>query len=236
MVETRTETDTVLVAVEDSGPGVPAELRPRIFDPFFVADGADGGVGLGLSVAAQIAIAHSGTLSLGEARLGGARFELRLPAMRGAAAESGPKGQSKAAPSAPAPAGAFRGATGLRLLVADDEDAVRNAWERYFTRLGARVTAARDGGEALDLIRRQDWDAILLDLKMPVMSGWDVVQAARQERPELASRIVVVSGDITALLELQTAEHLEPWRMLEKPTDLDTVREAVLRASTFSRS
>ena len=113
---------------------------------------------------------------------------------------------------------------------------MRNAWERYFTRLGARVTAARDGGEALDLIRRQDWDAILLDLKMPVMSGWDVVQAARQERPELASRIVVVSGDITALLELQTAEHLEPWRMLEKPTDLDTVREAVLRASTFSRS
>ena len=237
VVETRAETDTVLVAVEDSGPGVPAELRPRIFDPFFVPE-APGGVGLGLSVAAQIAIAHSGTLTLAEGRAGGARFELRLPAAPGA------DGRGDAAAPAPAPRAA-RGhpsadgeprARGLRLLVADDEDAVRNAWARYFTRLGAHVTAARDGGEALDLIRREDWDAILLDLKMPVVNGWDVVQAARQERPELASRIVVVSGDVTALLELQTAEHLEPWRVLEKPTDLETVREAVLRASTFSRS
>jgi signal transduction histidine kinase len=240
VVETRAETDTVLVAVEDSGPGIPTEVRPRIFDPFFVGEGADGGVGLGLSVAAQIAIAHSGTLSLAEGRQGGARFELRLPAAPAAPPVDGKEAPAAVAtPTAPparTPAGGDGGATGLRLLVADDEDAVRNAWERYFTRLGARVTTARDGGEALDLIRRQDWDAILLDLKMPVVNGWEVVQAARQERPELASRIVVVSGDITALLELQTAEHLEPWRMLEKPTDLETVREAVLRAATYSRS
>jgi len=235
VVETRAETDTVLVAVEDSGPSIPADIRNRIFDPFFVGEGTDGGLGLGLSVAAQIAIAHSGTLSLAEGRMGGARFELRLPA-----APAAPRGDGSEAPAqvAPPPArtGGDNGATDLRLLVADDEDAVRNAWARYFTRLGARVTTARDGGEALDLIRRQDWDAILLDLKMPVVNGWEVVQAARQERPELASRIVVVSGDITALLELQTAEHLEPWRMLEKPTDLETVREAVLRAAKLSRS
>jgi len=229
LVETRAETDTILVAVEDSGKGVSAAARDRIFDPFFVAEPADGGDGLGLSVAARIANAHSGTLALVEGTLGGARYELRLPAS-GAPRPDAPA----AAPAPPAPAPG--GTAGLRLLVADDEDAVRTAWERYFTRLGARVTSARDGGEALSLIRRQDWDAIVLDLKMPVMNGWEVVQAARQERPDLASRIVVVSGDITALLELQTAEHLEPWRMLEKPADLEAVREAVVRASKFSRS
>jgi two-component system NtrC family sensor kinase len=228
VVETRAESDTIVVAVEDSGPGIPAEIRPRIFDPFFTAGGADGGIGLGLSIAAQIANTHSGSLALADGRMGGARFELRLPAeavpaVRGRAAGREPP----AAP--PAPAGART--TGLRLLVADDESAVRQTWNRYFTKLGAHVTVASDGLQAMDLIRRAEWDAIVLDLKMPGLNGWDVVQATRQERPHLAGRIVIVSGDISALLELQTAEHLEPWRMLEKPADLETVRQAVVRAA-----
>ena len=227
-VETRAETDTVLVAVEDSGPGVPADIRPRIFDPFFTTDGGNGG-GLGLSISAQIALAHSGSLVLLDGALGGARFELRLPAAPAGAARP----PAERPPLAAAPPRAVSGTRleGLSLLVADDEEAVRRTWERYFTKLGARVTVAADGLEALNLIRQQEWDAILLDLKMPALNGWEVVQAARQERPDLASRIVIVSGDITGLLELQTAEHLEPWRMLEKPADLETIREAVVRAA-----
>jgi len=232
VVETRVETDTVVVAVEDSGPGIPAEIRPRIFDPFFTT-GENDGVGLGLSIAAQIAIAHSGRLALADGALGGARFELRLPAEQRPAHR--PDASSARGPVAPAaPRTDAAGLAGLRLLVADDEEAVRKTWDRYFTRLGASVTVASDGQRALDLIRGQDFDAILLDLKMPVLSGWDVVQAARRERPEMAGRIVIVSGDITRLLDLQTAEHLEPWRMLEKPADLETIRQAVLRASQLA--
>jgi signal transduction histidine kinase len=242
-VETRVVTDTVVIAVEDSGPGVPADLRPRIFDPFFTTNAAAGNIGLGLSIAAQIANGHSGTLALMDGALGGARFELRLPAEPAGAASRGMGRPEAVAPNPPegraqegrSPAGDGTCCDGLRLLVADDEDAVRRTWERYFTRLGAQVTGARDGQQALDLIRSQDWDAIVLDLKMPVMNGWDVVLATRQERPELAGRIVVVSGDVTGLLELQTAEHLEPWRVLEKPADLETIREAVVRASRARR-
>ena len=237
VVETRVETDTVLVAIEDSGPGIPEDIRPRIFDPFFTTDSATGGVGLGLSIAAQIANGHSGTLALVDGALGGARFELRLPADVAPATSPG-AGRSAAAPILPdrqAQADGIRCLDGLRLLVADDEAAVRRTWERYFTRLGARVTAASDGQQALELIRRQDWDAIVLDLKMPLMNGWEVVLATRQERPDLAGRIVIVSGDTTGLFELQTSEHLEPWRVLEKPADLETIREAVVRASQLSR-
>jgi len=111
---------------------------------------------------------------------------------------------------------------------------VRESFDRYFTRLGASVSLAADGQQALDLIRRLEFDAILLDLKMPILTGWDVVQATRRERPHQASRIVIVSGDITGLLELQTAEHLEPWRMLEKPADLETIRQAVARAAQLT--
>jgi signal transduction histidine kinase len=237
-VETRVETDTVVIAVEDSGPGVPADVRPRIFDPFFTTNAAAGNIGLGLSIAAQIANGHSGTLALVDGGLGGARFELRLPAEPAPAPARTTGRPAAAAPDLPPPeakGGSGACCDGLRLLVADDEDAVRRTWERYFTRLGAHVTSVRDGQQALDLIRRQDWDAIVLDLKMPVMNGWEVVLATRQERPELAGRIVVVSGDVSGLLELQTAEHLEPWRVLEKPADLETIREAVVRASHLQR-
>ncbi len=235
LVETYAESDTVVVAVHDSGPGVPEELRTRIFEPFFSAEGRPGS--LGLSVAAQIVRGHGGALTVGRSTVGGARFEMRLPA----AASPGPAAQTVKPPAAGAPLADPQTAAavapsrgeleGLRLLVADDEDAVRTTWTRYFTRLGASVTPAGDGVEALDQIRHHDFDAIVLDLKMPRLGGWEVVQAARQERPDLAGRIVVVSGDITGLLELGTAENLQPWRLLEKPAELDTIRAAVLRAS-----
>ena len=234
VVETRADSDTVVVAVEDSGPGVPPEQRARIFDPFFTTRDEDGGAGLGLSIAAQIANGHGGTLSLTGGSLGGARFELRLPALADAAAPvlpaAAPAGPSAATASAAAAPGQ-RCLEGLRVLVADDEDAVRNTWARYFVRLGAHVTPAGDGAEALEMIRRHDFDAILLDLKMPRLDGWQVVQATRLERPDLAERIIVVSGDLSGLLDLGTSEHLQPWRLLEKPVELEAIREVVLRVA-----
>jgi signal transduction histidine kinase/CheY-like chemotaxis protein len=237
LLETRAESDTVVAAVEDSGPGIPLDARARVFDPFFTTKTGEGGVGLGLSIAVQIAHGHGGTLSLVDGTLGGARLELRLPALEAPTAPGATAEAARGAPRDGVPAAAAAGARaarrleGLRLLVADDEDAVRRSWTRYFTRLGARVDAACDGAEALDRIRSEDYDAVVLDLKMPRLSGWEVLQAARIERPAVASRVVVVSGDITALLELGTAEHLQPWRMIEKPADLDTIRDAVLRAA-----
>jgi signal transduction histidine kinase len=69
----------VTLAVDDSGPGVPPELRERIFEPFFTTKGVDEGTGLGLSVVAEIVRQHGGEVRVVESKLGGARFEVRLP-------------------------------------------------------------------------------------------------------------------------------------------------------------
>lgn len=78
-IETRLEGEEAVVAVSDSGPGVPADIRARIFDPFFTTKARGEGTGLGLSISAEIARRHGGSLSLEKDRSGGATFVLRLP-------------------------------------------------------------------------------------------------------------------------------------------------------------
>ncbi len=74
---TQSDDDAVEIAVTDGGPGVPADLRERIFEPFFST--RDGGTGLGLAVARQIVAAHGGSIAVDDAAGGGARFRVRLP-------------------------------------------------------------------------------------------------------------------------------------------------------------
>jgi len=76
-IESRSVDSTVELAVEDSGPGVPAALRDRIFEPFFTT--RPSGVGLGLAIARQITEAHGGSIRLDQSSSGGARFSVILP-------------------------------------------------------------------------------------------------------------------------------------------------------------
>jgi len=77
-IETAGVNGSIEVAVADSGPGVPVELRERVFEPFFTTRAR--GVGLGLAVARQIVEAHGGKIEIGDAPAGGALFRIRLPA------------------------------------------------------------------------------------------------------------------------------------------------------------
>jgi len=76
MVATRNDGATIIVSVEDDGPGIPAELRPRVFDPFFTR--REGGIGLGLTIVQQIVQVHHGEIWVNESRWGGACFNIRF--------------------------------------------------------------------------------------------------------------------------------------------------------------
>jgi two-component system, cell cycle sensor histidine kinase and response regulator CckA len=163
----------VVIEVSDDGPGMDAETRRHIFEPFFSTK--DSGHGLGLAAVLGIVRAHGGGIRVVSAPDRGARFQVLWPV-----AVTGPM-------HAVANAAAMR-----TVLVIDDEDLVRDVVARMVEDLGYTAITAADGMTGLEVVERQTVDAVLVDLTMPRMSGADVVAALRQRRPELP--VVVCSG------------------------------------------
>ena len=82
-VTTANDGNTVRLTIEDSGPGIPAEILPRIFDPFFTTKDVGQGTGLGLAITYGIIQEHGGTIHASNTPQGGARFTVDLPALQG---------------------------------------------------------------------------------------------------------------------------------------------------------
>ena len=225
VVDSFVESGRVCVAVTDNGPGVAPEIAERLFRPFATTKGRRG-TGLGLYISRQLVREAAGDLGLDAADGRGARFLLWLPAAptvepvvpeRPAAAPS-----TAAAPAAPAaPAVPAAGATlaGIRVLLVDDEEMIRRPMVRFLSRRGAEVTEASDGVQALERLAGFEPHVILADLRMPKMDGAELYARLQTERPELAERVLFLSGDITQLAGRGLAPVARE-RVLVKPVEL----------------
>lgn len=177
-------TPRLLIAVEDDGSGVAAEVRARLFTPGAGADA--GGSGVGLASAAWAVRRLGGTVRLAEPGvLGGARFEIRLPFRRPAA--------ETRAPAVPA-----RPLAGRTVAVIDDDEMVRRSVVRLLAHGGARVVTADPAelarGEGLEALAGSAPDAVLLDLHLGSASGVDVWHLVNARFPEMARRVAFFSG------------------------------------------
>ncbi len=212
----------VCIELADNGPGVPATVAGRIFEPFYSTKGVGEGTGLGLSIALGIAEAHGGTLALVPGRDPGACFRLTLPAGNAAAA---------AVPrTAVQPPLEWTAVPGRRALVADDEAALRKLLHRLLTRRGFAVDVAEDGAQASAMIEAHRYDIILCDVQMPRMTGTQLYEYLRRRQPHLASAFVLISGDILNGT-LQGFVESAQIPLLSKPfgaKNLDLVLEQVL--------
>jgi PAS domain S-box-containing protein len=177
----------VVVEVDDTGPGIPDHVMPRIFEPFYTTKPVGTGTGVGLAVSYAMVEAHGGTLTAGNRAGGGARFTVALPAGEAAAAEAGEV-------VAPPPA-----TGGLSILVVDDEPEVAALLAEILERAGHTVVIAGDGAEALALSEGRAVDAVFCDMRMPVMDG-----------PRLLSAFRAMPGRSTVPFIFVTGDHLGP--------------------------
>src|SRR5207244_6174975 len=119
----------------------------------------------------------------------GARFVLSLPV--------GPVSPPATSPVPAAAQPAVGSLAGLRVLIVEDEEAVRRPMVRYLTRRGAEVDEAADGVEGLARLRAQAANVILADLRMPRMGGVELYSQLEEERAELAARVLLLSGEMS---------------------------------------
>jgi PAS domain S-box-containing protein len=162
----------------DNGMGMAEDVRQKIFEPFFSTKGAHG-TGLGLSVSYSIIERHSGSISVVSAPGTGTNFTIDLPAV---AAEITADDSETVISEVPS----------LRILVVDDEEPVRETLAEMLVAVHHRVELAGSGQEAVEKMRRGDFDFVFTDLAMPEMDGWETARLIRKHWPTV--RIVLVTG------------------------------------------
>ena len=177
--------DHLRVVVADNGPGIPPAIRSRIFDPYFTTKPAGGGTGVGLAVSLGIVESHGGSLTVDCPPEGGAQFKVTLPIQ-----------PATALPDA-APDNAPQAATtkGPRLLIVDDEAEVGALLADILRRDSSVIDIAASGQEALQLLARHEYDAILTDLRMPEMDGPELYRQIEQRWPHRVKQMVFITGD-----------------------------------------
>ncbi len=183
---TRETAGAVEISVADTGTGMSDEVRSRIFDPFFTTKGKTG-MGLGLAVSYGIIRRHEGAVEVESEPGRGTTFRITLPLAKNAA-----KPQASAAPSVPATV-----AESLRtkFLVVDDEESVRELVRDILEAEGHEVTVAGSGREALALFAETAFAAVLMDVGLPGMSGWELARAVRERDARIPLAIITGWGE-----------------------------------------
>ena len=181
---------TAVVRVRDSGVGVPAEQLPRLFEMFYQADPAidrpDGGLGIGLTLVHRLLEMHHGSVEAHSAGAGqGSEFVVRLPL------GAPPQATSGTARTAPHPLAA---PAGLRLLVVDDNQDSAEMLRALLEACGNTVFTAFDGLAAIEVADAERPDAILLDIGLPGLNGYEVCRRLRGRRWCRDTLIVAQTG------------------------------------------
>jgi PAS domain S-box-containing protein len=181
--------------VEDSGDGIPPEVRDKIFDPFFTTKPTGQGTGLGLAMVHGIVKQHQGWIECHSGAAKGTRFDIYLPRRVGPLAPSARlSGEPAAVSTGPTPARVATPAGSRRVLLADDNDRLRNLAAAYLRQGGFQVLQASDGLEAVEVYSREhaDIDLVILDWIMPELTGRDALARMRSLNPAL--RVLLATG------------------------------------------
>jgi signal transduction histidine kinase/DNA-binding response OmpR family regulator len=200
----------ISVAVEDSGPGLTDTQLLRLFEPFDRAERDDGeGLGLGLALSRRIAERMGGTLTAENRTSGGAAFIFRFDAERADnVVAAGPT------------------ASPLRIMLVEDVPLNRRMIATMLRRAGHTVSEAEDGLTALRLSQSQRFDLILLDVGLPDIDGFQVLEALKRSARGAAAVVIILTAS-TAPSIAERARSLGAALVLRKPISIDELRGAI---------
>ena len=199
--------DYAVISVRDTGSGIPPDLMAKVFDPFFTTKPIGKGTGLGLSQVYGIAQQSGGTVRLASVEGRGTTVEIWLPEAEAATAAPADISSAEAAAEAPH----------QRILVIDDDEAVRRFMVESLQSLGYSVDEAADGEAGLRVLAGAAPDLIIVDYAMPGMTGVDLVLRARAVAPDVPIILATGYADMEAVDRVMPTESVlrKPFRLAE---------------------
>ena len=213
-IETGDCSGQAVITVSDTGHGMDEATRLRIFEPFFTTKAENRGTGLGLATVFGIVNQSGGSITVTSSVTEGTTFEVRLP-LTGAALKIEEA-------HTPRPA---RQSSGV-ILVAEDNDQLRELLEKVLTRAGFKVLSAANPVAAIKLAQgcRDDIDVLLTDIMMPEMNGMELASELRLDRPDL--QVIYMSG-YTGEMVARAAKLEKGVNFLPKPVKPDRLLEVI---------
>jgi signal transduction histidine kinase/ActR/RegA family two-component response regulator/Flp pilus assembly protein TadD len=205
--------DSVILLVADSGTGMPPEVKSRLFDPFFTTKGK-AGTGMGLAVSFGIVRRHNGSITVDSEVGRGTTFRISLPVATQAMPRTAQANYSESDTA--------KG--NVRVLVVDDEVAVREVLSESLRAEGCEVVLAENAHLALELYDSANpkFDAVFTDIGMAEMSGWELATAIRR-RSETVS-LAIISGWADAISRESRNTVKADW-VVSKPFDINRISE-----------
>jgi PAS domain S-box-containing protein len=212
-IRIRHEKDAVLLEVSDTGTGITPDNLNKIFNPFFTTKPVGEGLGLGLAMSHQIVTGMGGTIvAISEVGMG-STFRVSLRAV--APVQPDASGRNDAPPGS---------AAASRILIIDDLPQIAKVLARILR--SHDVTTAHTANEALQQMNDRDFDVILCDIMMPVMTGLELRATIEASHPALAERFIFVTGGIFSEVDQKSAME-SGCPIVRKPVDPQELLAAV---------
>ncbi len=214
-VKTTFHKENVVLKIEDDGIGIPEENMGRVFEPFWTTKEAH--KGMGLTICFGIVRRHSGTVTLTSRTRRGTGFVVRIPAAKRPSA-----GRRAATPAAPD--------NSFRILLIDDDEPIVRIFEKGLRKLGQTPIPALSGQEGIKIFEETEVDAVVSDLAMPGMNGWEVARAIHEiclEKGIPKPPFILVTGWAGQIAEEEIIAHPDVDRIVEKPLKVPRLLEIV---------
>jgi CheY-like chemotaxis protein len=225
-VRTRATSDEVCVSVSDEGMGIGPEAKEVIFDRFHQLESGykrrAGGLGIGLALARELMELHGGRIWVDSEEGGGSTFSMALPRNQAISSDtlSHEDGEKELA-------GDGNPWDGRTILIADDEDHYHE-YMKLLMRSAARLIFASNGLEAIEAARRDNPDLILMDLRMPVLDGFEAIERLKIDSATKDIPIIAVTAQAMEEDRISSAQ-AGANGYVTKPIDIEVFRKEMGR-------